>query len=138
MNKIATAVIGAILLGGGASALRPVPQPPTPQPRLVRVEVRDGPRIVASPAITLAVGTPAAVTVGGPDGFAMTLRLDRAGTSDLFRASFYRPEDGGWKLVAAPAMTVLPGRPARLSAAADDGYGFSAADDGYGFSATLG
>lgn len=86
---------------------------------MVRIEIRDGDRLVAQPALRVREGVPAAISTAD---YALRIRIDPAkGRSRdyLLRSSFQLPDGNGhWKLVASPWMLVAHGSEGSLSVAA--------------------
>ena len=107
-----------------AAAATPAPAEET---RTVAFELREGERLIGTPALQVRLGEPASVSVGGPSGYALSLVVERAGPSGsyLVRSGLYRPADGGWRLVAAPSLMVAQGEQARavISRSPEPAYG---------------
>jgi len=107
----------------------PLPAQPGPETdRTVDFELREGGRLVAAPSVTVRMGRPAAISVGT---YSLRLRVTRGSAAQgpapyLVRSSLYRSE-GGWALIASPAVTVLAGEQAHLSFTGEDGSDLSLA-----------
>lgn len=103
---------GLILMSLAAAASTPVAAP-----RLVHVELRDGARVVAQPAIAVAPGGgPAVMQVGGPQGYRLSVALEPAEVAGAYvaRLSYDRPVADGWHQVASPVLLVGKDQPARI------------------------
>jgi hypothetical protein len=94
---------------------------PAPADHVVRVEIRDGDRLVAKQALRVREGVPAAIRTLGKDSYTLRIRIDPAqgkGGDYLLRYTLHLPDGkGGWKLVASPWMLVASGSEGRLSVA---------------------
>ena len=115
MKRFGTFLFAAILVAGSGAAAQ-IAQVED-NSRTIEVELSEGGEIVAAPTLRVQIGRPAAVAVGN---YSLRLRMDRGTaveggpTPFLIRSSLYRAE-GGWALVASPAVTVVAGEQTRLS-----------------------
>jgi hypothetical protein len=119
--RMKAALAATIALASGAAA-------PRSADHVVRIEIRDGDRLVAQPALRVREGVPAAIRASGKDGYAFRIRIDPAqGKSRdiMLRTSFQLPDGkGGWTQVAAPWMLVAAGSEGKLIVPAQGVPGF--------------
>ena len=125
MRRLAPFVLAAAAFAGAAVQAQPAPTEPA---RTVDFELREEGRLVAAPSVTVEIGRPAAISVGT---YSLRLRVTRGTSAEgpapfLVRSSLYRSE-GGWTLVASPALTVIEGEQARMSLVGEDGRDISLA-----------
>lgn len=132
--RLAASILGLAALAGAGMAVaeKPVPAPVDSPVRTVDLELRENGRLVGAPTLTVQLGRPTAVAVGGL--YSMRLRLDAEPDTDgdgiaplVVRSSLFRPGDANWARVTAPAMTVVEGMPARIRMAGADGSNLSLA-----------
>jgi len=102
-----------------------VPAAPAPETALVSFELREGDRLLGSPTLQVRLGEPASVRIAGTNGYALTVTVERANADFLVRSSFYRPDGGGWRLVASPALQVAPGQQSRVAFGLTPAHGLS-------------
>lgn len=121
--RLPATILGLAALIGAGAAIAQSAAPET-APRTVELELREDGRLIGAPTLSMAVGRPTAVTVGG--AYSMRLRLDAEpdtdgdGIADLvLRSTLFRPGDNA--RVTAPAMTLIEGMPARIRLAGVDG-----------------
>lgn len=121
--RLPATILGLAALIGAGAAIAQSAAPET-APRTVELELREDGRLIGAPTLSMAVGRPTAVTVGG--AYSMRLRLDAEpdtdgdGIADLvLRSTLFRPGDNA--RVTAPAMTLIEGMPARVRLAGVDG-----------------
>jgi hypothetical protein len=81
---------------------------------LVSFELREGERLLGSPALQVRLGEPASVRIAGANGYALTVTVHEAGADYLVQSTFSRPDGDGWRLVASPALQVARGRQGRV------------------------
>ena len=126
--RIAASILAlAALAGAGMAAAQSSASGPA---RTVDLELRENGRLIGAPTLTVQLGRPTAVAVGGV--YSMRLRLDAEPDTDgdgiaplVVRSSLFRPGDSNWARVTAPAMTVVEGMPARIRLAGADGSNLS-------------
>lgn len=123
-----SATLGLVALIGAGAAFAQTAAPTVQPARTVEFELREDGRLIGAPTLTVQVGRPTAVTVGG--AYALRLRLDAEPDTDgdgiapfVIRSTLLRSGDGA--RVTAPAMTVVQGMPARIRLASADGADLS-------------
>jgi hypothetical protein len=122
--RLPVTILGlAALIGAGAAIAQTDAKAPD-APRTVELELRENGRLIGAPTLSMAVGRPTAVTVGG--AYSMRLRLDAEPDTDgdgvaplVLRSTLFRPGDNA--RVTAPAMTLVEGMPSRIRLAGVDG-----------------
>lgn len=115
--RLAVSILGLAALAGTALAAQP-DAAPGGATRTIDLELRENGRLIGAPTLTVQIGRPTAVAVGGL--YSMRLRIDAEPDTDgdgiaplVVRSSLFRPGDANWARVTAPAMTVVEGMPAR-------------------------
>lgn len=126
--RIAASILALAALAGAGMAAAQSSAPGAA--RTVDLELRENGRLIGAPTLTVQLGRPTAVAVGGV--YSMRLRLDAEPDTDgdgiaplVVRSSLFRPGDSNWARVTAPAMTVVEGMPARIRLAGADGSNLS-------------
>jgi len=129
--RLAASILGLAALAGAGMAVAQSDSPEAPV-RTVDLELRENGRLIGAPTLTVQIGRPTAVAVGGL--YSMRLRLDVEADTDgdgiaplVVRSSLFRPGDANWARVTAPTMTVIEGMPARIRMAGADGSNLSLA-----------
>jgi hypothetical protein len=127
--RLAVSILCLAALAGAGVAVAEKAEPESPT-RTVDLELRENGRLIGAPTLTVQLGRPTAVAVGGV--YSMRLRLDAEPDTDgdgiaplVVRSSLFRPGDANWARVTAPAMTVVEGMPARIRLAGADGSNLS-------------
>ena len=128
--RIAASILALAALAGAGMAAAQSGAPGAV--RTVDLELRENGRLIGAPTLTVQLGRPTAVAVGGV--YSMRLRLDAEPDTDgdgiaplVVRSSLFRPGDANWARVTAPATTVVEGMPARIRLAGAVGSSLSLA-----------
>lgn len=130
--RLPASILGLAALIGAGAAIAQTSAAQTiaaPQPtRTVEFELREDGELIGAPTLTVQLGRPTAIAVGG--AYSLRLRLDAAPGADgdlaapyVVRSSLFRAGDAA--RVTAPAMTVVHGMPSRIQLAAADGSDLS-------------